>query len=232
MRFTVGAKLAIGFSVVALLMVVNVGVGLNGLNTVIRTFEDDVAGIIEAHQRVQQIELIIAEQAQAMMAYLITLDMGHRQRFIDSVLLGNQMLDELRQTATEDEAVLIDDVLEAKANFERLASPLMEQILSQQQLRSLLSGSLGQRQADLLQATKALLEFKNLQAVEVQEQAKAVGGISRSAMIIMAAATIAVALLLDSSSTEPFPVPFDEWLPGTPLGRRRSYIPPTGCPFP
>lgn len=195
LRFTVGLKLGIGFALVTLFMILNVNVGLRGLDTVVSTYEQDVAAIMDDLRRTELIQSVVGDQAQAMMAYLITIDMGHRQKFIDAVLQGDQILGELRDSATSEEVLaLIDDVAEAKVNFERLASPLMEQILSQQQLRQLLSGDLGQRQARLEQATAALTAFQNEQVEEVQAVAVITAASSRQTMLVMAVVAIAVAL--------------------------------------
>ena len=195
MRLNVGAKLAIGFAVITLFMGVNVWVGLRGLGEVVTTYQGEVARIIEARSQTQEIERMASQQVQAIMGYLITLDDRYRQEFVNASLAGSQILGAFMEAATEDEAIaLIDEVSQAKTAFERLASPLMDRILSQQQLRTLLSGDLGARQTELFAATRALFEYQDAQVSMVQAQAAATSAGARNAMLIIAAAAVGVAV--------------------------------------
>ena len=195
MRLSVGAKLAIGFTVITLLMGVNLWVGLKGLGEVVNTYQGEVARIIEARSQTQEIERLASRQVQAIMGYLITLDDRYRQEFVNASLTGSQILGAFKENATEDEAVaLIDKVSEAKTAFERLASPLMDRILSQQQLRMLLAGDLGARQNELFAATRALFEYQDAQVSIVQEKAASVSSWARTAMLIIAMAAVGAAV--------------------------------------
>src|SRR5690606_30059614 len=169
-RLTVGSKLAISFAVVVIMMGINVWVGLQGLGQVVGTYQGEVARIIEARAQTQEIERLASEQVQAIMGYLITLDEVHRRSFVNASLAINQIINGLKETAPSDEALeLLDRVSQTKTEFERLASPLMERVLSQQQLRSILTGELGTRRDALLAATRALNEYQNARVLAVHE---------------------------------------------------------------
>ena len=194
MRLTVGSKLAISFAVVVIMMGINVWVGLQGLGQVVGTYQGEVARIIEARAQTQEIERLASEQVQAIMGYLITLDEVHRRSFVNASLAINQIINGLKETAPSDEAIeLLDRVSQTKTEFERLASPLMERILSQQQLRSILTGELGTRRDALLAATWALNEYQNARVLAVQEEAAAQSARAQTTMLVIAAIGVAVA---------------------------------------
>lgn len=194
-RIAVGAKLAIGFAFVTLFMGINVWVGLQGLGQVVTMYQGEVAKIIDTRSQTQEIERLTAEQVQAIMGYLITLDESHRRDFVNASLAVNQIVNALKEDALGDEAIeLLDRVSQAKTDFERLASPLMERILSQQQLRALLTGDLGARRDELFAATRALNEYQDAQVAAAQEIAAARSAQAQRAMLVIALVAVGVAV--------------------------------------
>lgn len=195
MRLTVGTKLTIGFALITLLMATNVWVGFQGLGDVVSVYQGEVGEIIRVRTLTQEIERAASIQVQAIMGYLITLDDTYRNAFIDASLSGSQILSSLRESITDDDTLaLIDEVTSAKTEFERLASPLMDRILSQQQLRQLLSGDLGNRQNRLLAATRALIENQDAKLADVQAKAETTSASAQRGMLVIASVAVIIAV--------------------------------------
>lgn len=72
-RFTIGVKLAIGFALVILLAGANVLVGLNGLNNVVQTYEEEALRVAEAARLSEQLPYHILAQGYQLVTFLMNM---------------------------------------------------------------------------------------------------------------------------------------------------------------
>lgn len=81
MRFTIAFKLALAFGFMVVLSAFNAWVGMNGIDTLVRTYEDGALRLADTARLSEEVENYTILQAHALSSYLVTGDVAHRAEF-------------------------------------------------------------------------------------------------------------------------------------------------------
>lgn len=124
-RVNIGTKLIVGFAVVIVLMGSVVGVGLDGLGSVARTYEAEALVISESLTLAERVEKSVIAQTAALANNLALSDLYYLDEFDNAQQSTSLTIVELTQRARgEEERQLLARLAESHGAYNRLARPL------------------------------------------------------------------------------------------------------------
>jgi len=193
-RLTIGAKLAVAFVLVLVLMLVPLWVGSRGMDAIERAYRDDVLRINQVVRTIEQVNQHIMAQALYLSNYLLTREPAFRAEFDNARRRVDETLTTLRQSVRAVENhVYLDQMARAQAEYVGLAVPLLDMAasLSEAELQNGVT-ALAAIRARMLDAAAALAQ-SGLD-IAAQTQAEAEGAAAWARRLSLAAAGIALAV--------------------------------------
>ncbi|HLS91753.1 MAG TPA: hypothetical protein VK101_10910, partial [Limnochordia bacterium] len=125
MRVGVGIKIALGFAVVIVLMMVIGGVGLFSIGQIVDTYEAEVIGIANAVTLTERAEKAVALQAAALANYIATSDIYYLEEFESAHEIATATIEALKEAFGDEQgAELVGKMEEAHRTYVEIGRPL------------------------------------------------------------------------------------------------------------
>lgn len=203
MRFPIGAKLALAFSLLLLLMVIPAVATFRGMRTIESAYRDEVVRISEAMRNIELLETHIVTQALNVSSYLLTKDPTFRTGFENARRDVDKTLATLKELLRLPESqALLRQIEEIQAEYVAFAMSLMD-IAELATLSQIESGMLrlAEVRNDLLEVTETLIRTGTQLVTQTQQQAQASAASARRLAIIAYVITVLVAFAAASLMT-------------------------------
>lgn len=203
MRFPIGAKLALAFSLLLLLMVIPAVATFRGMSTIESAYRDEVVRISEAMRNIELLETHIVTQALNVSNYLLTKDPTFRTGFENARRDVDKTLATLKELLRLPESqALLRQIEEIQAEYVAFAMSLMD-IAELATLSQIESGILwlAEVRTDLLEVTETLIRTGTQLVTQTQQQAQASAASARRLATIAYVITVLVAFAAASLMT-------------------------------
>lgn len=198
MRFTIGAKLAIGFTLVLLVMAGNVWIGLDGLNSVTGTYDGEVLRINENRRSTYELEYATTEEARAVLGYLITGQERYRNEFFAAKETADAAIAYLQRShVTAESQQLVRDMTAAKDAYEQVALGIVNRTnIGADEAFQLVTTSLRETRAVLTDIAAALAVRQETRMNDAHALAETVSKSARTLMLLFAVAAVASGIVI------------------------------------
>lgn len=194
LRVNIGTKLGVTFALVIALLGVIVVVGLNGLGSVARTYEEEALRIGETARLTERLEKQVVAQGFAVASYLTTGNRQYRAEFDAAAQDAEEVAATLREMIRSTEVhALLDLIVETQRTYAVVAQPLLIGVVtSTDPSFSQVSATIADTRGRLVQAVTELAEYQARRLLEVREDAAAAN--TRARVVMTTLAIVAVVL--------------------------------------
>lgn len=195
MRINIGMKLAIGFSLVVMLMGVTVFFGFSGLTQVVATYENEALRIGETARLTEQLEKQVLAQGFAVASFLATGNSQYQEEFDVAQNAAEEVAMMLREMIRSDEGhAILDRIAETQRTYSVQARPFIGGAITTanptfQQLLAPMTATRGR----LVRAVADMAEYQSRRLEEARVEASAAADRARSVMTVVAVAAVAAA---------------------------------------
>lgn len=209
MRFTIGVKLALTFGLVILLSVINALIGVNGVQTVVRTYEEEALRVAETAFLTETFEKQVIAQGQNVSTFQLIGTDVYFERFNTAVDLALEAADTLKRTMRSEYALgLVDEMIELQTQYAAGILPMLDgSVVAGTPEHAETTAKVTPIRASLGEVLEELLEYQQFRLVETRQAADEAGRRAQSVMFFVAIAVtligIAIAFTLTRSISGP-----------------------------